>query len=249
MENKIHIIWYNSLDSTQNEVQRHLEELDNLSVIAAHDQTTGRGQRGNSWLTEPGLNLTASLLVRFGRDGIPPLPARDYFRLNMAFSLAMHDYLDSLRVSSLVKWPNDIYVRGKKICGVLIENVLSGGNIGSSVIGFGLNLNQTDFPALANATSVKCVTGMDTDVDAALEDLSGRIVREIIDALEGDGNTLRERYEAFLFWKSTRRRYRDLPGGEEFEGTLTGVSSDGRAILETDQGTRLFAFKELGYIL
>ena len=54
MENKIHIIWYNSLDSTQNEVQRHLEELDNLSVIAAHDQTTGRGQRGNSWLTEPG---------------------------------------------------------------------------------------------------------------------------------------------------------------------------------------------------
>ena len=249
MENKIHIIWHKSLDSTQNEVQRHLDDLDNLSVIAARDQTAGRGQRGNSWLTEPDRNLTASLLIRFGTDGIPPLPAKTYFRLNMAFSLALQAYLSSLCIPAVIKWPNDIYVKGKKICGVLIENVLSEGKIASSVIGFGLNLNQTDFPALANATSVKCLTGLETDVDEALEILSGLIVREIVDSLEGDGTGLLSRYEENLFGKGEKRNYRDLLHGEEFEGILTGIAPDGRAVLHTGSGERLFAFKELGYIL
>ena len=249
MENKIHIIWHNSLDSTQNEVQRRLEELDNLSVIAARSQSAGRGQRGNSWLSEPGLNLTASLLVRFGRDGIPPLPAKNYFRLNMAFSLAVRDYLKCLSVPASIKWPNDIYVKGKKICGVLIENVLSGTEIVSSVIGFGLNLNQTEFPALASATSVRCVTGSETNVEEALVTLSGMIVNAVVEALQEDGRALQTRYETYLFNKGQIRRYRELPGGEEFDGILTGITSDGRAIVRTDRGERLFAFKELGYIL
>ena len=179
---KISIIWYNELDSTQNEVQRRGETLDNLSVVAARSQTAGRGQRGNSWLSEPGMNLTASLLIRFGEGGIPSLDVRDYFRLNVAFSLAMTGYLASRGVPAEIKWPNDIFVHGRKICGVLIENVLAGTTVRSSVIGFGLNLNQTDFPSLANATSVRCQTGAVSDPETELQVLAEWIVQSILDS-------------------------------------------------------------------
>ena len=126
MSVRIPIEWFETVDSTQNVIQERAMTLDNLSVVAAGYQTAGRGQRGNRWLAGKDENLTFSMLLRFGETPLPPLEAGDQFALSMAASMGVADYLSSRGIESMVKWPNDIYVRNRKICGMLIENVLDG---------------------------------------------------------------------------------------------------------------------------
>lgn len=121
MKEEVDILWLDEVDSTNNEALRHISELDNLSVIAAVHQTSGRGQRGNSWLTHAGKNMTFSMVVKFGDGALPPLEASRQFVLTRCVTLGVSDYLESEGIDCSVKWPNDIYVRNKKICGMLIE--------------------------------------------------------------------------------------------------------------------------------
>ena len=142
MKERMTPIWFKELDSTNNEAIRGIENYDNLSVLAARKQFAGRGQRGNRWDTEPGANLTFSIVLKFRSEGMTPLPASRQFRLSRIAALAVCDYLKAKGVESRIKWPNDIYVRDRKICGMLIENSLDGKDVDWSVIGIGINLNQ-----------------------------------------------------------------------------------------------------------
>ena len=108
MKEVVDIEWMEEVDSTNNEAIRRLDSIDNLAVLAAVHQTSGRGQRGNSWLTHAGENLTFSMVARFGGDGFPDLPANRQFRITEAATLGVVDYLDSEGIESSVKWPNDI---------------------------------------------------------------------------------------------------------------------------------------------
>ncbi|MBQ2068810.1 MAG: biotin--[Bacteroidales bacterium] len=118
------INWFDTLDSTQEEVRRHISELDNLSVTAALYQTSGKGQRGNRWNSEKSRNLMFSILLRPGLGGVPEVPAPGQFFISLVASLAVHATLQDYGISSKIKWPNDIYAGNKKICGMLIENTL-----------------------------------------------------------------------------------------------------------------------------
>ena len=147
--------WLDTIDSTNSEALRRLPELAGGTVLAAREQTEGRGQRGNTWFTEPGKNLTFSIVLKQ-----LPLQAARSVRLNYLTSVAVASFLESHGVKAAIKWPNDIYVEGRKICGMLIENTLGpGGQVMASVIGIGINMNQTAFPQLANATSLALCTG------------------------------------------------------------------------------------------
>ncbi len=244
MESKIQIKWYEELDSTNDELLRHIPEYDNLSVVAAVSQTAGRGQRGNRWLSEPGGNLTFSLLLKPA-----DYPARDFMGITFLSTLVIRDWLRGEGVPSVIKWPNDIYVGKKKICGMLIENGLEGDRIVSSVIGIGLNLNQTVFPGeLVNPTSLKRLTGRSYGLEQALAEICA-LFGERLPLLDSDREALYAAYGADLFQAGLPCRYRDLASGEEFTGTIKGVTREGRLLMERDGEIRTYAFKEVGYIL
>ena len=244
MESRVHIKWHEELDSTNDELLRHIREYDNLSVVAAVNQTAGRGQRGNRWLSAPGDNLTFSLLVKPAA-----IPARDFMAFTFLSTLVIRQFLQEEGVPAVIKWPNDIYVGKRKICGMLIENALEGDRIASSVIGIGLNLNQTDFPGeLVNPTSLKRLTGRTYDPEKALERICA-LFEERFSSLETGREALHAAYGADLFQAGLPCRYRDLGSGEEFTGTIKGVTREGRLLMERDGSVRSYAFKEVGYIL
>ena len=176
MAKKHDIIWLESVDSTNEECRRHISDIDNLSVVAALSQTSGKGQRGNSWISAPGENLTFSVVLKFpssvsaGEPG--PVKAYDQFVLSEIAALAVVDLLAEHGIQAKIKWPNDIYVGEKKICGILIENTLQGEWIQHSIIGIGLNVNQRNFDAtLPNPTSmVLCNGSSDLETHTLLEE-------------------------------------------------------------------------------
>ena len=229
------IIWYDTVDSTNAEVLRRAAELEHLTVIAARSQTAGRGQRGNTWTSAPGENMTFTILVKW--DGQPEAEA--LVRLNMAAAISVRNFLRAEDVDAVIKWPNDIYVGRRKICGMLIENKLvPDGTV--SAVGIGINLNQTVFPAsLLNPTSVKLLTGRETDSEKALE----RFMTDFSTSLRSAaaqtplGYDLCDDYCSALFQKDVARPYRDLRTGEVFTGIIRGVSpADGRLMVERSDG-------------
>ena len=243
MNDSGNILWLDSVDSTNSEALRRLPELPSGTVIAAREQTAGRGQRGNTWFTEPGKNLTFSIVLK----GLG-LAAADAHRLNYLASLAVAEFLEGYCVSPSIKWPNDIYVGRKKICGILVENSLSGDGVSASVIGIGININQTEFPQLANATSLRCCTGKEYDLEKCLQAFM-EVFNRLLSTLREQ--SLVDKYSASLFLKGVTAEYSDYLRDIRFTGIIRGVDPDGRLrIYDTSALTdRLYRFKEVGYIL
>ena len=182
MTNSSAIIWMDTVDSTNKEVRRRLESLDNMSVISATEQTAGRGQGDHTWHSRPGENLTFTLLLKFSQIGV--LPARDAGRINDFVTSSLLAYLASHGIQARIKLPNDIYVGDKKICGMLIENILDGANIGMSIIGIGLDVNQTDFPEdLPNPVSMAQLTGRSYTLEEELARLIAEMQSHLPDLL------------------------------------------------------------------
>lgn len=207
-------------------------------ALMALEQTAGRGQRGNSWEAEPGRNITLSLMLR--PQG---LDAGRQFEVSEAVALGVLDLLESLGIEEVaVKWPNDVYVGDRKICGILIENALSGRLISRSIAGIGLNVNQREFRSDApNPVSLWQLTGR----EYPLRELAEGMVEAILTRLErGDnhGDYLRRLYrrEGVHEWV--------LPAGERFEASVLGVSRTGMLRLSA-WPEREFAFKEVGYVI
>ena len=243
------ILWLEETDSTQNVFLGHISEYDNLSVAAAKLQTAGRGQRGNRWLAEKGENLTFSMLLLFGRDGLPVLKASGQFRISAAATLGIISYLGSEGIGCSVKWPNDIYVRNRKICGMLIENQLAGQDITSSVVGIGLNVNQKDFPLqLANPVSMSMLTGKDYSLVEELEKLYGHLRTSFETRLFDDSAFVE--YEFRLYRRGEFHEYVRCSDGTVFEARILGINHSGLLLTENRKGElEEFAFKEISYII
>jgi BirA family biotin operon repressor/biotin-[acetyl-CoA-carboxylase] ligase len=268
------IMWLDSVDSTNSEAKRRISDIDNLSVLSALSQSEGRGQKGNKWSSVPGENLTFSIVLKFGEQTAGKarlsvagklqlvVAAREQFVLTEITSLSIVEFLSRHGIKAKIKWPNDIYVGDKKICGVLIENSLRGENLSSSIIGIGLNVNQRNFDVnLPNPTSMVLQTGFEEDIKGCLE--------EFMDIFQGyleySLPNLRERYLSYLWRHNTPARYIDqtlqsqplktdsegeLPG-REFTGIIRGLSPIGHLVVEDIEKGELkeFAFKEISYIL
>lgn len=246
MKGEFSIIWLETVDSTNNEVLRQVETLDNLSVLAAREQTAGRGQRGNRWKSAPGENLTFSAFVRFGEPPLPPLPASAQFAISQAATLAVADALRERGIPARIKWPNDIYVGDRKICGMLIENRLEGVFVAHSVIGIGLNVGQRVFdPELMNPTSMSLLSGQDYALEPLLEEICGRLLGHLRQI--GD---LSLPYLDALYRRGEWHSYTDLSDGKVFRGMISGISDGGLLRVEMPDGKiREFGFKEISYIL
>lgn len=172
------IEWLEQTDSTNLDVRRNLDKLDNLSVIAARVQTAGRGQGDHHWVSPKDENLTFSMLLRFGEGALERLDSSQAVRITQMATVAVRSFLLSEGVSARIKWPNDIWVGPKKICGMLIENILEGTEIAASIVGIGLNLNQRSFdPTLPNPVSLSQLTGKTYGLRSTLESLYKVICR------------------------------------------------------------------------
>ncbi len=189
------IIWLPEAESTNRSVRERIDGCDNMSVIAAVEQTAGRGQGSNTWFATKGLNLTFSFLYRplkLGTDNI--------LLITCATTLGIRDYLLGHGIEADIKWPNDIWVKGRKICGILIENILEGRQIQSSIIGVGFNLNQMEWPSdLPNPVSLKQLTGRHYSPESELEALMDKICRRFAQVDSCDGRPLlQEEFEKNL---------------------------------------------------
>lgn len=215
---------------------------DGYTVYTSY-QSRGYGQVGNSWEAEGGKNLLFSLLIHPTK-----VHALEQFFISEAIALAIAEYLDSEATDISVKWPNDIYWRNKKICGILIENNLAGAYLKDCVIGVGLNINQEVFRSDApNPVSLKNITGK----TYSIEDTLGQILTNFFTLLElghFDKNALHARYIERLFRYGEPACYKDASG--LFTGTITAVEPDGHLHIKTSNGAdRRYAFKEVSYIL
>lgn len=252
MKSKHDIIWLQNIDSTNNEAKRHISELDNLSVVAALSQSDGRGQRGNSWQSEPERNLLFSVVLRL------QVQAYDQFVISQMASLAVVDLLGEHDIEAKIKWPNDIYVGDKKICGILIENAVSGKWISHSIVGIGLNVNQRNFDvSIPNPTSMT-LSYPDKSEDFNLHDLLDEymnILSGYIDRfchITGGYNRLNQLYLAQLWRRDEESEFMDnttVPA-TKFTGTIRGISDVGHLLIKTKEGElKEFAFKDISYII
>lgn len=255
--NNLSITWYYTIDSTNNEFLRNPDVFDNMAVVAADFQTAGRGQRGNVWQSAEGLNLTFSLFLRFSgaeealrESSFSPLLASNQFVISEIVTLGIKDFLAIHGIDAKIKWPNDIYVRDKKICGILIENKLKGNYLDYSIVGIGLNVNETDFSAsLMNPVSMKILAKKDFDRKECLVELLSCIQSHLGNLVSSSDN-LKESYLASLYRFNEEHDYTDCSDGSAFRGKIIGVSEDALLKVQLCDGTiKEFAFKEINYII
>lgn len=167
------IIWLENTDSTNDELRRRLDQSENLTIIAAERQSAGRGQGDHTWHSSPKKNLTFSILLRHHC-----LKASDILAVTSIMALGIRDYLQTKGIEPWIKWPNDIWVGEKKICGILVENSILADKIEFSIVGVGLDVNQTDWPSdLPNPVSLKDLTGREYDTHEELQQLLDALAR------------------------------------------------------------------------
>lgn len=173
------IIWLEKTTSTSDFLSDRQGQLQDGTVVVAEYQSNGRGQGSHFWISEQGMNLTFSILLKYGEHRT--FPVKDQHLLSMASALGITDFLKQYQIEAKIKIPNDIYVGDKKICGMLIENSIAGNCMLRSIVGIGINVNQTVFPDhLPNPVSMKLLTGTDYDTKKCLEE----ILRHLFDRFD-----------------------------------------------------------------
>ena len=220
------------------------KEIKEFTTLMAEYQTAGKGQRGNSWESEPHKNLLFSFVL------FPEfLEARRQFLISQIVSLAIKEELDTYTDDVSIKWPNDIYWKEKKICGILIENDLIGRNISRSIAGIGININQEEFHSPApNPVSLYQITGKQYDIFEVLKNIMLRVQSYYYQLKKNDTSSIVTHYEKSLFRKEGMHRYKDANG--EFLARIVYVEPEGRLILEDErQIKRGYMFKEVEYLL
>ena len=198
---KVRIIWLDSAKSTNSELRMRLGELDNLSVISAVEQTAGRGQGSHTWYSSPRTNLTFSILYRFPEDGQGLLKVADMLLVTQITTLGIREYLLSKGITAGIKWPNDIWVGDRKICGILIENILDGDRIEASIVGIGLDVNEETWPEeLPNPVSMKQLTGIHYELVSELEELCASISKRYFQSMDEEGRkSLEKEFTEHMF--------------------------------------------------
>lgn len=219
------------------------EPLPEGSVVITEYQTAGRGQVGNTWESEIGKNLMFSVIL------YPDfLPANRQFLISQIAALSVKETLDEYVDDVKVKWPNDIYWRDRKICGMLIENDLSGRELYCSVLGIGININQQEFLSDApNPVSLAQITGQEYDRAEVLNKFQKHLYERYIDLIREKEDDIRNDYMAALYRGSGFYPYRDEKG--LFEACIKGIELTGHLILELPDGElRRYAFKEVSMV-
>jgi BirA family biotin operon repressor/biotin-[acetyl-CoA-carboxylase] ligase len=216
------------------------------TVVFSSGQYEGRGQRGNSWSSENGKNVALSIIL-YPRQ----LSIGQQFYLSMAIALGvcrfLQNELNDLDVT--IKWPNDLFVGDKKIGGILIENTLSGNSLLASVVGIGLNINQTHFPDLPFATSYKLLTGKELDLMDTVQKLCCYVEAAYFLLKPDKLADLKRQYLHSLYHYGEFRRFKRVADDSYFDARITDVLENGRLLLTLIDATTLsFDIKELVWV-
>ena len=218
------------------------EKLAEGTIVVTDHQTQGRGQGNNSWESEPGANLTFSILLY-------PLSvnASQQFILSKVVSLAVYDFVSQHVSGVTVKWPNDVYVAEKKIAGILIENFIIGGCITKTIAGVGLNINQKRFFSDApNPVSLQQLTGKTCQLENCLQSLHEHIAARYRMMTENT-EKLNSDYLNRLYHYGKLCRY--SANGVIFDATISGVNNDGMLeMITASREYKVFGFKEVEFI-
>lgn len=273
MQQNLVIKWYTTIDSTNTQAHKEALHSPEGSVWFAEYQTNGRGQRGNKWESGAGENLTFTLLLK--PVFLNPV---QQFAISQVISVGICKYLQLKGVEPKIKWPNDIYIGNKKICGILIEHSISGDNLSVSICGIGLNLNQTKFSSDApNPTSLALEiarkkssgeknTVSEYDLKTELSDLLSHILT-IYNNLKLNPLSVESLHKEYLnylyrfnsrhkFIEITQQKNLDIPvekieQGKTIEGKIINVDPYGCLVMQTfnPDEVKTYSFKEIKYII
>ena len=232
-----------STNNYANELLANNEPIEGTAILAEYQQQ-GKGQRGNGWVSDYGLNLLVSYI--FYPKFLQP---KNHFYLNIITSIAVADLVKkNTNAKVTVKWPNDIYCGNNKIAGILIENTVSGHSFTSSVIGIGLNVNQTIFPDFSiKATSLALEKDMILDRNEIFNDLSLILEKYYLMLKEGKYDKLKADYTNLLYRKNEKCNY--LINGKIFSGEIISVDDDGKLVMKINEELKKFQFGEIKYVI
>ncbi|MBS1534991.1 MAG: biotin--[acetyl-CoA-carboxylase] ligase [Bacteroidetes bacterium] len=238
------LVKLDAIDSTNNYLKELIrrDEIENFTIISAQEQTNGRGQMGSVWNSEKGKNIIMSVLVKdFLSD------ASEVFNLNMAFSLAVLSVLKKHQIPDLsVKWPNDIMSGNKKVGGILIENTFKSEREIQSVIGLGLNVNQSDFDHLPQASSLYLVSGRIFDKDILILEIANQL-KVNLEHWSVKHEQFRAHYVASLFKRNKIMKFKRADDSV-FEGYVVGIDDTGKLLINSSQGISAYDIKEVQMI-
>ena len=237
------IIHFDELDSTNAMSKKMLNDklVGNGSVIVADYQTNGRGQFGNKWQSIRNENLTFSIVLNPSF-----LKVQQQFLLSQTISIAIANYLSLyfLKENINIKWPNDILVNNKKICGILIENTISGNTLTDSVVGIGININQVDFNHLnEKVASMKSLLHKSFQLKNELELLLNYLDKYYQKLMQGKYQLIEDLYLKYLFNLNIAAKYKKED--RFFSGVIMGVNTSGQLKMLIDGEVKLFNNKEI----
>lgn len=242
----MNIIKLDAIDSTNSYLKKILSNKDvsDSTIVTAKFQTKGKGQLGANWESEDSKNLIFSI---YKKDlGIK---VKDQFIISIIVSLALIKTLKKNNLPNLrIKWPNDIMSENKKICGILIENIVKEKHIKHAVIGIGLNVNQTIFDNLPNASSIKKITGNTHNKDEILKELANNINRSFEMIYSSSSEIIFKKYEELLYRINKPSTFKNLKG-ENFTGFIKGVNKLGKLnVMLDDNKLESFDLKEISIL-
>ncbi len=229
-------IFFDEIPSTNSFLSENHKLFNEWTVVTTQEQNAGKGYAGNQWKSTNGKNLTFSILIR------PDFPIQSVFYLNKMVANAVHQIIHPI-VPSQIKWPNDLIIQNKKTAGILIENIV-GKKLHTSVIGVGLNVNQTHFEDLPKATSLQNETGIDFD----LEELRLSIIATIQHEHQ---RLIDQNFESIDFYYHNHLYKKDQVAVFEYQnqlenGIIKGTNSDGQLVIELENsGLKNFSLKEI----
>jgi len=201
------------------------------SVIITDHQTQGKGTDHNTWESEKGKNLTFSLIL------YPTFTADQQFILNKAISLGICDFLQNVihRKDATIKWPNDIYIGDKKVCGILIQNSVMGNKLEYVVVGIGLNVNQMLFTGDApNPVSLKMISGMEYKLNELLLKLLRSIFERYTHISLKNTAKVETDYQSALYRLMEWHKY--IVNNVEINARITRTNAFGQLLLENEAG-------------
>jgi len=237
------IIKLNAIDST-NTYLRQLSSasaLEDYTIVSTQLQTQGRGQRGTIWESQDSKNLMFSVY-----KSMSFVEFSNAFCISMVTALSLVKTLKQFGVPKpMIKWPNDILSENKKVCGILIENIVTQNTLKATIIGIGLNVNQTEFPNLPQASSMLLQTGKVFSQDEILLAIVQHMKYYFTFLKKKKIEVPTEAYESALFRKDKPSTFKDAEGSL-FSGFIKGVTQTGNLqVLLEDAIVKEFDLKEI----
>lgn len=217
------------------------EPIPPFFALCTDFQSEGRGMGSNTWFSDRGQNILASFYFE------PDLPAAKQFLFNQYFALSTLEFLKKRLPQTLIKWPNDMYVDGEKIAGILIEHAVTGERLRHTIAGIGININQTHFPDnIPHPTSIWLETGQTADIEELMEEYWQILHDRFTTCDTAHEATLKKEYIDNLYLYNEYHFY--TIRGTRTEARITDIDEYGQLVLHTRAEERIVCgFKEIAF--